>query len=530
VDAEQPETHAPVFESTYVRETSEETIRYLLRARYPLLYLISPEESRVEAALTRIANERKKRIVFWSSTEGLSSQGGAEVKDPLAALNHAMDSREDGIFVFRDFHEYVGVPDVKRRLRDLAKSFRTSDYQKMIVVLAPVTKIPVELEKEFAVVDFDLPTVKEIHNIMEAVLAGVEPGRKTFEWKLEFLRDEHARTKVAEAALGLTKIEIENVLSKSLVQKQQFDIEIIHSEKEQIIRKSGMLDFLHPEATFSGVGGLDGLKNWLRKRAKAFTQEARTFGLPEPKGILLIGVPGCGKSLLAKAVGSLWKLPLLRLDVGKCFGSLVGASEENIRRAIKTAESVAPCILWLDELEKGLAGTQSSGQTDGGTTARVFGTFITWLQEKKSAVFVIGTANSVRQLPPELLRKGRFDEIFWVDLPQKGERREIFDIHLKKRKREPGHFDLEGLVDASDGFSGSEIEQAIISALYDAFDKGEELTDEYMLHAIEETVPLSTTMQEEINAMREWSKQRARQASSEGIAPPERSQVRKLDV
>jgi SpoVK/Ycf46/Vps4 family AAA+-type ATPase len=518
----------PVFESAHERETSERTIEYLVRARYPLVYVISPEEERVEKSLVRIANRQKKKIVFWSSTEGLSSQGGAEVKDPLAALNHMMDSKENAIFVLRDFHEYIGVPDIKRRLRDLARDFRTST--KNCILLAPIPKIPLELEKEFAVVDFDLPNVEDIYRIMDGVLRAAD-GPKTSEWKATFVGDAAARTKVAEAALGLTEVEIENVLAKSLVQRSQFDVDIIHSEKEQIIRKSGMLDFLHPEATFSGVGGLDGLKDWLRKRAKAFTAKAREFGLPEPKGILLIGVPGCGKSLLAKAVGSLWKLPLLRLDVGKCFGSLVGASEENIRRAIRTAESVAPCILWLDELEKGLAGTQSSGASDGGTTARVFGTFITWLQEKKSAVFVIGTANSVRQLPPELLRKGRFDEIFFVDLPQKGERKEIFEIHLTKRKREPGPFklDLEGLVDSSDGFSGSEIEQAVISALYDAFDKGEELTHDGLIHALEETVPLSTTMQEEISAMREWSKQRARLASSE-VRLAEREQVRKLEL
>lgn len=519
---------APIFDSAFVRETKEKTIEYLLRARYPLIYVISPEEERVEQAIRRIGNDRQKKVVFWSSTEGLEIQGGGDVKDPLQALNFMLESKENAVFVLRDFHEYIGVPDVKRRLRDLARDFRTS--HKNCVLLSPVQKIPLELEKEFAVVDFDLPVVEDIYRIMDGVLAGVPDGSRASEWKTRFVHDAHARTKIAEAALGLTQVEIENVLAKSLVQKSCFDVDIIHSEKEQIIRKSGLLDFLHPEADFQGVGGLTGLKDWLRKRAKAFSAEAREFGLPEPRGILLLGVPGCGKSLLAKAVGNLWKLPLLRLDVGKCFGSLVGASEENIRRAIKTAESVAPCILWLDELEKGLAGTQSSGQSDGGTTARVFGTFITWLQEKKSPVFVIGTANSVRQLPPELLRKGRFDEIFFVDLPQKGERKEIFSIHLEKRKRKTSDFDLDKLVEESDGFSGSEIEQAIISALYDAFDRDEDLKDDdYLVRALAETVPLSTTMQEEINAMREWSKQRARLASAE-VQLAARDQIRKIEL
>ena len=306
---------------------------------------------------------------------------------------------------------------------------------------------------------------------------------------------------------------------------------MIHSEKEQIIRKSGLLDFLHPDADFQGVGGLTGLKDWLRKRAKAFSARgARVRPARAASGILLIGVPGCGKSLLAKAVGNLWKLPLLRLDVGKCFGSLVGASEENIRRAIKTAESVAPCILWLDELEKGLAGTQSSGQSDGGTTARVFGTFITWLQEKKSPVFVIGTANSVRQLPPELLRKGRFDEIFFVDLPQKGERKEIFvdpprKREARRRRLRPrgagrGVRRLLGLGDRA----GDHLRA--LRRLRQA--RGPQGRD-YLVRALEETVPLSTTMQEEINAMREWSKQRARLASAE-VQLAAREQVRKIEL
>jgi SpoVK/Ycf46/Vps4 family AAA+-type ATPase len=232
---------------------------------------------------------------------------------------------------------------------------------------------------------------------------------------------------------------------------------------------------------------------------------------------------------MAKAVSSLWKLPLIRLDVGKVMGSLVGASEEGMRKAIKTAESVAPCILWLDELEKGLAGTQSSGQSDGGTTARVFGTFITWLQEKRSPVFVIGTANNVKQLPPELLRKGRFDEIFFVDLPSANERKEIIEIHIKRRQRDPEKFDVKALVDATEGFSGSELEQVVISALYDAFDKDDEINDEYLLHACEETVPLSRTMQEDIAGMRDWAKSRARLASAE-VVLEERDAIRKIEI
>ena len=260
--------------------------------------------------------------------------------------------------------------------------------------------------------------------------------------------------RVVEGALGLTLVEAENVFAKSAVRTHTFDLETILEEKKQIIRKSGLLEYYEHREEFSDVGGMEILKDWLVKRRSAFASRARDFGLPLPKGILLIGVPGTGKSLTAKAVGALWQMPLLRLDVGKIFGGLVGSSEENIRTVIKTAEAIAPAILWIDELEKGFSGTASSGQTDGGTTSRVFASFITWLQEKTTPVFVIATANNVQQLPPELLRKGRFDEIFFCDLPDREDRRQIIDIHLRKKKRDPGQFDMDKLVDATDRLLG----------------------------------------------------------------------------
>jgi SpoVK/Ycf46/Vps4 family AAA+-type ATPase len=255
------------------------------------------------------------------------------------------------------------------------------------------------------------------------------------------------------------------------------------------------------------------LKDWLNKRVVAFTAEAHAFGLPAPKGILLLGVQGCGKSLCAKAVSRLWQLPLLRFDMGRMFGSLVGSSEENVRRAIGVAESIAPAVLWVDEIDKAFVGSQSSGVTDGGTTARVFGTFLTWLSEKSAPVFVVATANDVSQLPPELLRKGRLDEIFYVDLPSDEERAEIFRIHIAKRNRRPEDFDFPALVAASHDFSGAEIEEAIISALYDAFYAKEELTTAHVLAGLSQTVPMAKTMAEKIAAQRNWAKGRARNAS-----------------
>ena len=264
---------------------------------------------------------------------------------------------------------------------------------------------------------------------------------------------------------------------------------------------------------FSNVGGLGLVKLWLRKRGMAFSEKARRFGLPEPKGLLLLGVQGSGKSLLAKAVASQWQLPLLRLDLGRVFSELVGSSEQNIRTALRLAESVSPCVMWLDEIEKGLAGASGSGSADAGTSARVFGSLLTWMQEKTSPVFVIGTANDISALPPEVLRKGRFDEIFFVDLPQLQERREIFVIHLARRGRDALDYDLNQLARATEGFSGAEIEQIIIDGLYDAFENERDLTTEDLLRNITSTIPLSQTMESKITALRQWARNHARPAS-----------------
>jgi SpoVK/Ycf46/Vps4 family AAA+-type ATPase len=273
------------------------------------------------------------------------------------------------------------------------------------------------------------------------------------------------------------------------------------------------LEYYESREEFSRVAGLDNLKQWLSKRSLAFSDRAAEFGLPAPKGVLLLGVQGCGKSLCAKAASSLWKLPLLRLDIGRMFGSLVGSSEENMRRAVQTAESIAPAILWIDEIDKAFAGTQGSSGSDGGTSSRVFGTFLTCLSEKTAPVFVIATANDISNLPPELLRKGRVDEIFFVDLPSDLERREVFRIHLRKRGRDPDQFNLDELARLSDGFSGAEIEEAIISGLFDAFSKGCDLNTDILKTGLAETVPLSKTMSEELNRLRNWAQGRARSAS-----------------
>jgi SpoVK/Ycf46/Vps4 family AAA+-type ATPase len=496
-------------EGIIMENESGNTIETLIRARYPLLYVVSFEEERVRTELTRIAHGRKKQLFCWSVTEGLESPDGSfvsELKDPLKVLEYILQSDVNGIFVLSDYHPYLNDPVVIRKLRDLSHQLKTT--MKNVIFLSPVLKVPTELEKELAVIDYKLPGKEELGKIIKQIAGSIGDSSR-----LEALKSPELFNKVVEAALGLTAEEAENVFAKSLVQSGDFDLKIILSEKEQIIRKSGVLEYYHASENMKEVGGLEELKKWLTKRGKAFTPAARSFGLPEPRGILLLGIPGCGKSLTAKAISSMWQLPLLKLDVGKVFSSLVGSSEENVRRAIQTAESIAPSILWLDEMEKGFSGLSSSGQTDGGTTARVFGTFLTWLQEKKTPVFVVATCNNVRELPPELLRKGRFDEIFFVDLPSKEEREDIFKIHLEKRHRDPDSFDLEKLADATRGFSGSEIEEIIVSALYDAFDAGKELTQSYIETAAGGMIPLSHTMEDQIKGIREWAKLRARKAS-----------------
>ncbi len=500
------------------RRSSKSEIEDLIRARYSLIWVTSPEETRVEESLKKLCVQREMRLEVWSITEGMkvvaNGQGTRDIKDPMKAIDHVIRGEGKALYVLRDFHPFLKEPAVVRRLRDAATELRKS--RKSLIILSPVTKIPPELEKSVsAIVDWDLPDRKEVEMIARSLLPNAPPATQQL-----VESDPTYMEHVVEAALGLTAVEAENVFAKAMVRTHTFDLETILEEKKQIIRKSGLLEYYEHREEFSDVGGMDTLKDWLVKRRNAFSSRARDFGLPLPKGILLIGVPGTGKSLTAKAVGALWQMPLLRLDVGKVFAGLVGSSEENIRTVIKTAEAVAPAVLWIDELEKGFSGTGSSGQTDGGTTSRVFGSFITWLQEKTSPVFVIATANNVQQLPPELLRKGRFDEIFFCDLPDREDRRTILDIHIRKKKRDPGPFDMDRLVDATVDYSGAEIEQAVIASLYDAFDTGNDLSSDGLLSTLKEIVPLAITMREQIDVMREWARTRARPASSRRSALP----------
>src|SRR6266498_5295537 len=511
-------------------------IETLIRARYPILYIVSAEEARVQDLVVDIAERRQKKVYEWSVSTGVGPAGtsiqsqkhrNAPSKDPLLALDQVIDQVEPALFIFKDFHPFLTKNNfaVIRKLKEIALQLKNSF--KTIILVSPVLEIPIELEKEITMLNFPLPAREDLAALLDKIIEDVKQFKQV---KVDL--DETGRERLLQAALGLTLGEAENVFAKILVMDQRLsaeDVAEVFAQKQQIIRKSGLLEYYDTHESFAQVGGLSVLKEWLNKRAVAFSEEARAFGLPAPKGILLLGVQGCGKSLSAKAVSSLWQMPLLRFDMGRMFGSLVGSSEENVRRAITVAESVAPAILWVDEIDKAFAGSQSSGGTDGGTSARVFGTFLTWLSEKSTPVFVVATANDVSQLPPELLRKGRLDEIFYVDLPSEEEREEIFRIHLAKRGRDPKNFDLKSLVQGSKEFSGAEIEEAIISALYDAFSGREALATGHILAALTETVPLARTMDEQINRLRSWAENRARNASVPRIAKGN-SAVRRMEL
>lgn len=492
----------------------QEELSTLIQAQYPLIYLVTPEEDRAEQAIERIAEMKaqQRRIYVWTVTHGIVEYGQPRnvtqhnTVSPEAAIEWVVRQREPGIYIFKDLHPFIDSPATTRWLRDAIASFKGMD--KCIILMSPMQQIPTELEKEVAVLDYPLPNLSELNQVLSKQLEKTNNSRLSTE----------VREKLLKAALGLTRDEAEKVYRKTYVQAGCFteaEVDVIHSEKKQLIRRSGILDYIEEDDTIDALGGLEELKRWLRQRSGAFSERAREYGLPQPQGVLVLGVPGCGKSFLAKTTSRLWGLPLLRLDMGRVYdGSMVGRSEANLRNALKTAESISPVILFIDELDKAFSGGTGSADSDGGTSGRIFGSFLTWMQEKTSPVFVMATANRVERLPGEFLRKGRFDEIFFVDLPNTEERRDIFNIHLGRRRSDISRFDLDQLAKVSEGFSGAEIEQAIIAAMYEAFAQDREFTQLDIIAAIKATLPLSSTMTEQVTALREWARQRARPASS----------------
>lgn len=485
--------------------------------------IISHETLRIRASCSRAAEELAREFYIWNSEFGLRRLRNSiwddvdDGEEPHEVLDWLLEqSRDEGrgdfILLLEDFHPFL-TPDNHKligRLRAFSIAVATRDISGCSVVLSqPVPLLPSELEKDTQVLEMPLPDTNDLCKILEQAKQRYDIDE----------RDYQPTPNLLESALGLSTSEAQLAFSKAACEFKRLtesEIPFIVKEKEQVIRKSGHLEYFHPKATLNDIGGLDNLKSWLNRRRQAFSEDARGFGLETPRGVLLLGLPGTGKSLAAKAVASAWKLPLLRLDMGKIYGGIVGQSEENIRSALQTAEALSPSILWVDEIEKGMSGMQSSGATDGGTTSRVLGTFLTWLQEKEKPVFVVATANHIAQLPPELLRKGRVDEIFFVDLPVKEDRKEIISIHLQRRNRldDFTETELDQLAAESKGFTGAELEEAIKEAMFIAFDDGHQLSKDDISLSIRQTTPLSQTMEEMIRQTREWAKGRAVPASS----------------
>lgn len=497
----------------------------LFKARFPYVYIPTWEEERAVEFIESIAYDESlikhtRKVYLWSQTKGFVESVGKKAvnntTEPINALDFVEKCNDDAIFIFKDLHIYFGAHgrpasyNVIRRMRDIITVLHESVKRKNVVLISPELVIPHDMQKEISVFDFPLPNVDEVIEMLDKIITENNLDDSTLEYE--------DKEKLAKAALGLTLQEAENAFSRAIVQNHGINkdaIKIIFDEKNQVIKKTGILEFVKSNLNLNDIGGLENLKSWLVKRNNSWLESAKKYNIPAPKGVLITGIPGCGKSLTAKAMSEIWQLPLLKLDMGKIFSGIVGSSEENMRRAIETAEAVAPSILWVDEIEKGLGGTERAG--DSGTSIRILGTFLTWMQEKTEPVFVIATSNDISSLPPELLRKGRFDEIFFVDLPTESERAKIFEVHLNKRVAgsEAGKNvnitdGLLGRLSAmSEGFSGAEIEQVVISALYEAFFHKRDLEVADLENAIKNTVPLSVTQKEQIKSLRDWANVRA---------------------
>ncbi len=488
------------------------TLEILITSRTPFIAIETLEEDRVEQALERVAQRLNIPLFVWTMTRGLRRAGALEplydTKEPLKALRNLSDLPNAGIYLMKDLYRSLGDAAVVRTLQDLARAF--SHDRRAIVLTAPRVELPSELATLASLVKLELPTEEDLRALAQEVF-----GTLSRQHRLGPPPDPDVLDKIATALRGLTLFEAERALTRAVLDDLTLgprDIEVIAQMKKEILSRDRVLDCVPQKEGLDDVGGLRGLKAWLEKRRDALTPEAKKFGVEAPRGILLLGVQGCGKSLAAKAVAKTWSLPLLRLEPGRLFDKFIGESEKNLDRALATAERMAPCVLMIDEIEKGFASVVSS-DSDGGLSRRILGRLLGWMQEREAPVFLVATCNQITALPPELMRKGRFDEIFFIDLPGLDERRQIFAIHLTRRHRDPKSFDLDALAAAAEGFSGAEVEQAVVAALYTAFARRAELTTEDILEEIKATRPLSVTRAEEIDALREWAKGRTVPAS-----------------
>ena len=478
----------------------------LIRARTPILWIRSQEEERIAALLAaaarRLGNRALARWDFISGLQGWPGRDGEAARNPLAALESlsALPAEQPALLVLHDFHRYCEDASICRKLRNLATSLRQQPHT--VVITATDWQPPRDLDECITLLDLPLPDQQEI----EALLRNIAQASGN-------TLDVTVLEQLSQCCSGLSEQRIRQVAARGLASRGELglaDLDEVLEEKRQAIARSELLEYCPTEATPADIGGLDALKRWLEQRHMAFSDDARRYGLPLPRGVLLVGPQGTGKSLTAKAIAHSWTMPLLRLDVGRLFAGLVGASEARTRDMIQRAEAMAPCVLWIDEIDKGFGGDSRS---DGGTTQRVLASLLTWMAEKSSAVFVVATANAVERLPAELLRKGRFDEIFLLELPDREERRAILDLQLRRRR--PAHaIPLDVLVDRTAGFSGAELEQTVIEAMHLAFGEARELAEADLVAAASQVVPLSRTAREQLEALRAWAASgRARPAS-----------------
>jgi len=481
-------------------------LELLIKSRTSLIWIRTKEEERLEKIIN-ISCERLniKRYVCWdcvSGIKGLVNEEGKFANNPLGVLNWLKEQTPEiaTILLVKDFHKFYDDPSISRTIKQLSSSLKETNHN--LIISSHIFPSSEELDELMTIVNLPLPDQKELKNLIKKIAINTNSNL-----------DEQVLNELSIAASGLTEIKVKQVTAKALTQRGKIskeDIKDILEEKKQVIARSEILEFFETKSSQDDIGGLNVLKVWLNQRYRAFSKEAREYGLPIPKGVLLVGAQGTGKSLTAKSISKSWSMPLLRLDVGRLFSSLVGSSEARTRETISRAEAMSPCILWIDEIDKGFGG---DARSDGGTSQRVLASLLTWMAEKESSVFVIATANAIDKLPAELLRKGRFDEIFFLDLPNSEERQSILDLHLKKRR--PNYsFPLSTIIDRTDGFSGAELEQAVIEGMHISFSENRELLEKDLIKAVSELVPLSRTAKEQIDLLKDWSSTgRARSAS-----------------
>ena len=480
----------------------------LVNSRNPIITVETGEEQRLLVLLEGVAERLSIPLYTWSVTTGLARVGGAALYNsdqPEQALANIGAIQGDAIFLLKDFARYCDNDRVSRRLRDLADGFRTA--RRSLVLLAASLSLPPELSADAVEFQLGLPSAEELLGGVRRTLAELNASQG-----LPNALDAVGMGQLAKNLTGLSEEEALRVLCQCVLARGKADtglLDDVLEAKRQALRTEGLLETVKRDASFNDIAGLQRLREWIAKRKSAWTPEGQRFGLVPPKGVLITGVQGCGKSLAARAVAGEWGYELVRLDAGALYDKFVGESEKRLRKALDLAQKLSPVVLWIDEIEKAFASAGASGDADAGLSQRLLATLLTWMQDRESGVFLAATSNNITVLPPEMLRKGRFDEIFFVDLPNTQIRASLFTLHLKKRGRDPGAFDAAKLAQASEGFSGAEIEQAIVSGLYTAFSQKQQLSTEILLAEIKSTQPLSVTRAKEIASIRDWAKNRA---------------------